>query len=495
MLRHLISILFAVILPTVSWGQTADDDYLVDSIYDLRDVQDLEIDTGMKRMLVTLTDTVLYFDLFPLNLIKAVPLHIQAASGSLSARGNLFVVGESEDEANPSRGRVGTLLVYKDFKASDEGDPGLELPLDTTPISDSFFNGTGEFFAVGPTRFSVLNISEQFFLERIAANQGMVMNPLLLQCGTTAHYSVFSHGSGLFYVSSVNGKKVIEYGPVDPEGLRSDEADCFNPNRLLAGKQSLGRSFEDFSPVRHALVSASAFVDDDEYANKGLLTFDVDERALVFFPFEYFDEQISIVRSESIRFKLDDQLGPPDKSSDFGLLATDQAANVILLSYFGSNVVHRLSWQDGNFQYQGRIETDRPIKSLYITPLGDYAAIVSGALARGGREEVTLIKWPDRIPAFSDLKTQRFSVTALQQELAQSVDEDLEADGIFGSKTQQAIQSYLESESGTAGGIGTNSGMVLQSASPEAQSVETPSTIREPQNALRQTIRGLFPLQ
>jgi hypothetical protein len=489
MLRHLISVLIAVILPTMSFGQFSDDDYLVDSVFDLRNVQDLEIDTGEERMLVTLSEAVLYFDLFPLSLIKAIPLDIRAASGSLSARGNLFVVGEDEDENNPSVGPSGTVKVYKDFKNSPEDDVGFQFPLDTTPISDSFFNGTGEFFAVGPTRFSVLNISERFALDRIEAGKALLMNPLMLQCGTSAHYSVFSNKGRLFYVSSVNGQKVIEYGPVDPDGLRSDEADCFNPNRLLVGKNALARSFEDFSPVRHALVNASAFMDDTEdYANKGILTFDVDERSLAFFPFEYFDEQISIVRSESIRFKLDDQLGPPDKSSDFGLLATDLSANVILLSYFGSNVVHRLSWADGNFRYQGRFETDRPIKSLYITPLGDYAAIVSGALARGGNEEVILIKWPDRIPPFSDLASSRFSVTALQQELAQSVDEDLEADGIFGSKTQQAMKFYLE------GGNVDN-----DAASGQTRSVNvvpaTPSTVREPQNALRQTIRGLFPLQ
>ena len=41
--------------------------------------------------------------------------------------------------------------------------------------------------------------------------------------------------------------------------------------------------------------------------------------------------------------------------------------------------------------------------------LGGFAAIVSGSIERDGDEELTIIKWPDRIPPFSELRAQRFS--------------------------------------------------------------------------------------
>ncbi len=482
--KLVICLFFSALLPIAAYASDAEDSYLVDSIFGLRDVQDMEIDTGKKRLLVTLSDTVLYFDMFPLKLIQEMPLDMTAASGSLSARGNLFVVGELPSGLS-SEGPVGVLQVFTDFVNETQSEVDVDIDLNTTPISEAFFNGSGEFFAVGPTRYSVLNISEQEFMEGLDTGW-IILNDLLLQCGTSAQFSVFDYAGEIYYVSSVNGSKVIEYGSVDPTGSASGDVDCFNPNRLLASKGALNSAGLNFSPVRHAIVSSRPFVDDDELIDQGILTFDVDKRALAFFPLEYFDEVISIVRSDSVQKELDAELGPPNNSSDFGLLASDDDADIILLSYFGSTVVHRLSWRDSEFVYLGRFETDQPIKSLYITPLGDFAAIVSGNVNRGGREELTVIQWPGRIPPFEELGAERFSVTALQRELGETGVSDLEADGIFGTQTRRALDSYLEQQTVTA--APSNSGITT---SISEQKPVTP----ELENALKQTIKGLFPLQ
>ena len=498
-----VALAFPGMPPVLAQDAPDAEPYVVDSIYDLKQVRDIDLDGAANRVMVTLPHRVLQFSTFPLEVTADVAVNIEGITSVVTDDQDLIVLG---DDVN--RGLSGgSILIYRDIERSlSEPLEPLVYPLDITPFSQTLLTEENNLYAVNPTWFSIVQASVDDMISFLTESDARNWRPndLFLQCGTASKVSIFRHEDRDYYVTSLAGTKLIEYGPVELNVQKLPFSDCFSPEssgltRSIVLNDSGERS------LLHDLIDNPWAEKDPAQVPKYLLTFDPENAGLTVFPIREFRGKLAMLRSESYGYELANEYGASGiPSGQFGLLAADDAGSVILVSYFGSDVVHRLRQEDGTLQYAGRLDFPKPVKHLEVSDDGRLAGIVIGDTRRDIPEEIVLIRAPGNIPDLEPLTRSRYTVSNMQKLLNQN-DFQLVTDGIYGNQTQQAVDEYLkESRAVEVVPASTTSdatyNMVATTAGDDDDPLGSTRNVEQgkialPQDEIGRTLRGLFPLE
>lgn len=482
-------------------------EYLVDSVYDLAWVRDVALDGETGSVLVTMPDRVLRFETFPVKVTADVDVSIEGITSVITKQNTLVVMGDDSERGFSG----GSILLYPEVGRSLDGPvTPLEFPLAITPFSQAVLTRDNQLFAVNPTWFSIVHASVDDMVNYLIddTQENFYTNDLFLQCGTASKVSLFEHEERFYYVTSMTDAKLIEIGPVELNAQQLPGTECFKPEGSSLTK-SLTRKQTAERAVLHALIENPFAQTDKSQVPKSLLTFDPDSVTLSMFPIREFRSKITVPRTERRQLDLTKEFangGVP--AGRFGLMDASEDGQVILVSYLGASTVHRVRQTYAGFEYLGRLDFKKPVKKVKISDDGSLAVFVIGDVRRDVQEELVLIKDPRAIPPFEPLTRERFSVSSVQ-ELLNEKGFDLDADGIYGQMTQQAVQSYLQDAKaewadeddpdlgatrGTALGVISNNANAMQGmALDNTGTAVTPKL--EPNAPINATLRGLFPLR
>lgn len=447
------------------------DGYEVDSIFDLKAVGDVSLDGEAGRIVVTLPNKVLQFSTFPLNVKADVDVSIEGITSVMTKDQTLVVLGDDVD-----RGRSGgSILIYKNAGRTMRSaiDP-ISYELDVTPFSQTLLVDDDKLYAVNPTWFSILQMSVKNMIDAWETPEKgpFRTNDLFLKCGTASAVSVFTHNEQDFYVTSVTGTKLIEYGPVKPNRQKLPDSDCFASvsSGISAVKTKRATSQQ---AVLHDLIDNPWGGYDQAQVAKQVLIFDPDANDVSVFPFRGSGKTLTMLRSESFSLDLTrafDEAGVP--SGKFGLMAASADGSVIFLSHVGSTALHRLAREDRSLVYLGRTDLEKPLKLIEVSDDGRLAAAVVGDSRRGMPEEIIVIQSPRNIEGSGRLTRKRFSVLNMQKMLVEQ-GYGLAVDGIYGEQTQRAVDSFLIDQNKSQAESGAENRLRIPAARPSISSTVT----------------------
>ena len=418
-------------------GQAQAQDASIDSVLEVPRVNDLSFGPRGERMLLTLSDRVLIYSLFPLRLERAVPLDVRGYAAGLSAQGNLFVLG---DNPNTTGSEGGTIQVYQGVLKGGDLEAQAVALQETTPLSDIQIARNGSIFVSSPTRLKVLGVSETAIIEQFETRGALRFDDLVLACDTAFQFDVFPIAGELYYAASSTGANVLELGRAVHGRAADNGADCFSPAPEFLTRSTDAVGNLEGTPLEYALVNTKAFLPkaDEFITDFGVLSFDASRVALSFVPIEKFDSDVSFVRSESIFEELSERMQVGTGRPQAGLIAADRDGQTILLAFAGTNRVFRLRWSGSDFDYIGAFDLRKPVRQIVASANGrDFALTLQGA--KGEPEEVLVLRDLNILPDFAALPKERFTVELLQEELNINASETIDVDGIYGPETRSMI--------------------------------------------------------
>ncbi len=485
----------------------SNDGYQVDSIFELKSVRDIDLDGATGSVLITLQDRVMKFDSFPLQVTADVPLKIEGITSVLhrnsdSAKEALVVMGDQTIESNGYSG--GAILYFGDFSSSLDGSSeSEEFKSGNAPFTQALLSDDGTIYGVNPRWFSILRTSVKSMEEYVSGESPVYLpSDLFLQCGSASQLSVFKYQTQKskepedYYLTSVVGSKRIEYGPILVDDPHLPDTNCFDPYRSRSLSAQEDNSVGQRALV-HELVDGDPPSDDRWQVAKYLLAFNTEGREVTVFPIRELKGRLTILRSESVSFDLADYLAlERNPASLSGLMAADDAGEVVLVAYAGAERVHRFRQVEGELEYIGYFNVPNQVKNLQVSDDGSIAAISTGELGLDLTEELILIKNPGAVPEdVTNFGNKRFSVTNLQRKLSES-GYNIKTDGIYGDETKGAIEKFLNPSEQPQ----EQRAIVVRSIRPSptnttANEVEIDDDTKKKAIELDRVIRGLVPLK
>lgn len=411
----------------------------VDSVYDLPPVQAIEVsDTG--QLLITMPERVLRMDSFPLKVTGDVAFQLANARATMAGQDTLVVLGDADPEAVGG----GTFHIYRDLAAaSSDNDAPIALSIFGDPFSQLMTGNDKAVYAVSPTWFAATQISVPRLLKFLEGEDvNFTLGNLFLQCGKVNQLSVFDFNDAEFYVASLAGSKVLEYGPLKVDEKSNDGSECFDTDTVAQAKGD--SKFAGARSVTHGLIAP--FFEEDP---KQILVLDGDAGTLSLYPMLEYRRSLAVLRSEAISFDLRKVFTASDvPASRSGLLATDEMGAIIWVSYLGSKSVQRFKATEDGFEFLGTLRFRDPVQALDVSGNGVYASVVTAPEGGSGDQpnlsyenQVTIVRDPGSLAPKAALPRARFSVLELQEALSEA-GVAVAVDGILGIQTRDALEAF-----------------------------------------------------
>lgn len=450
----------------------AENDYLVDSVYNLSLVRDVTLDGENNTLLITMPNKVLRYSTFPLEVIAEIDIEIDGITSVITKDDDLVILGDGSRSGLSG----GSILVFQNIgRAADGPITSLDpFALDITPFAQAVLTDDGDFYGVNPIWYSVIQMSVQQLIDFIQDTSDAPFRPsdLFLKCGTASKLSIFDEGDKTYYITSVIDAKLIEYGPIVLDQQKLPESDCFDPEQPTRSLKVVRQETQGLSLLHEVIdnpwLSYGEYEGMEYQASKRLLTFDNEAGLLSVFPIRLFRGKLAMLRSERYDYDLSTlfaERGLPEGA--FGLMSASEDGETILVSYVGSNDVYRLKQGLNELILVGRTKFDKPVQFVSVSKDGNLASVVIGETEKD--EQMVLIKNPRNITGDGPLKRERFTVLNVQETLVKEGYE-IKVDGIYGEETRQALDEFELNANGVS--IGSVAPAGLLSVEPGELSAE-----------------------
>lgn len=472
-------------MPEASAAPGAPLDPEADAIFSLRNVESLAFDSARDGLFAIADGKLMQWSLFPLELKAGIALDTLASDLALSPGGNLFVAGQRWDQKS--------LLLLGGSIMAFPVDPetGIEdwvrlyqvagNSVGISQFSSVAFDRSGRAYFGSPVAFTVLVVPDDLSTPEAGTTRGT----LDLRCGASSQLSVFEASDQVYYFSSTIEGAAVEFGAIADGAERKGGAECFRVANIYSQKAAPAT----FYSVRHAIVSRAPDEEDGARPWHALIALEPNMDRLYVFEVGIADGDLMISRNRSAEVDLR-ALEPATRvagTGTYGLLAASGDGSEIYVS--GSSMRHVLRFglsPTEGLVPRGRFDLGAPVQGMEISADGRYAALVTGENRFGAERVITLVRNPGALRDGDALPASYQSIRVVQDLLNASGFDAGRVDGIFGPRTVEAIDAYIESVGSLDGPLDGASDMPSGADLGPGRSLPGDET-------LRTVIKGIFP--
>ncbi|TCO70784.1 peptidoglycan-binding domain-containing protein [Rhodovulum euryhalinum] len=413
-----------------------------DAVFSLRNVESLAFDSGRDGLFAIADGRLMHWSLFPLTLKASLQLDTLASDLAVSPRGALFLAGQ---RWNPDSLLLlgGSILAFPvDSEAGIKDWVRLYMVPDNavgiSQFSSVDFDDSGRAYFGSPVSFLLLVLPDD--LAEVVP--GTERRTFELSCGASAQLSVFEAEDQVFYFSSTIEGAALEFGRMAGPDEKAPRAECFRVANIYEQKASPAT----FYSVRHAVITRPA-AEADGAPSRGVLVLEPNNGRLYFFEVGVAGGELLISRARSTEIDLA-QLGAAEgesRTGSFGLLAASGDGTEIYVSGTSMRRVWRFGVDaGGKLVERGMFDLPAPAQAIEIAEDGRYAAFVTGENRFGAERVLTILDHPGKVPEGAPLPASLRSVRLLQELLNAAGFDAGRVDGIFGPRTIEAVQAYIE---------------------------------------------------